>query len=890
MAYPGWLMFAGTEIANVARTVAYARHALPSMVVVDTYDSEDLPLLLGDGLYSSPATDDAPWYSPYDPDSADFFGFYPLTVQGLDDATTEVTVTELTGPGAVLSKMRDASRSIRVSGLIMGASPAALQSGKRWLRGALAAPDCVTGDCNGADLCYLSFLPDWCDFSGYPAVPVDKANLSQDLSLWDPVGGAVLSAGATSLSFGSVAGSGARRYLTGLIPGQSYRVAFDLASSSPLVRLDVSGAGSATWGTTAEGASRTLGLDGPFMYDFVAQQSEHILTITQVSPGTTTLYALRVSRTPGMRAVSLLTFPTDEVYEPGSWTGSGLPVGVAYLGTLSQSSGFGDYLAIKYLTASTTPVTVDPTAVIARRIRGLVAGRQYTATLAVGAHTSIPVQVAIGGSSTTVSATAATPTWVQVSFVATTYYQDVVVGFGTSTTTVDVTPATVKVSYLRVDMDDPTVGFEDPDLLEVANRTLRQVGLIDGPKLVEEYSLTTGAMERVEFTLSGAPYAYAPPVEIAPDIDGTYAIIPDTACVLGQPVRHNLLPNSSFEVDTSSWSATGAGLTQVTSVTHAVPSGTAVGRLTVTGSPSAALMRSTALTVVPFTAYTFSVYVLTSQAAQVTVTVGTNLFATILGSATYQMEASTTAQMRRLEVAALPSANGTVAVRVEVRGPTGGVPATGMVIDVDAAQFETGTFASPYFNGDTSGGSWDGAANLSTSTWTSPATPLIVDPDCTPIPPPPRAPLVLDDCIEAPTTWRRYHTTIPAQAVPAWSAAVPVITLTTAASEVRQVRLRFTAVPFDRRVDQMNPCDYCGEFIVSYIPPNSALVIDSVTEAVTIDVAATGTQTAQNLLYGTDGGPVTWPTLSCEVQYVMTVDAAPAIQDLDVRLSLARRD
>jgi hypothetical protein len=103
--------------------------------------------------------------------------------------------------------------------------------------------------------------------------------------------------------------------------------------------------------------------------------------------------------------------------------------------------------------------------------------------------------------------------------------------------------------------------------------------------------------------------------------------------------------------------------------------------------------------------------------------------------------------------------------------------------------------------------------------------------------------------------------------------------------------VRFTALPYAVPIDQIDPCNFCGEFLVSYIPPNSTLTVDGILSQATINVRDTGLQTAQNLLYGTDAGPVVWPTLSCEVAYVMTVDVSPnEVTDFDVRLALARRE
>lgn len=92
-------------------------------------------------------------------------------------------------------------------------------------------------------------------------------------------------------------------------------------------------------------------------------------------------------------------------------------------------------------------------------------------------------------------------------------------------------------------------------------------------------------------------------------------------------------------------------------------------------------------------------------------------------------------------------------------------------------------------------------AQLPTVPWVDPTfvdLPLIpiLDPDCPPIPAPPRPPQIVDTCIEDVAVWQRYWLTIPAEEVSAWSQMLPSVTLTTQAQDVRQVRVRFFPNPF----------------------------------------------------------------------------------------------
>jgi hypothetical protein len=172
-----------------------------------------------------------------------------------------------------------------------------------------------------------------------------------------------------------------------------------------------------------------------------------------------------------------------------------------------------------------------------------------------------------------------------------------------------------------------------------------------------------------------------------------------------------------------------------------------------------------------------------------------------------------------------------------------------------------------------------------------PAADLIVqDPDCPPLPDPPRPPDIIDDCIEFPDEWCRFDIQIPADLVPTWATGIPMVQLRTGNDDVRQLRLRYYSNPFDRPLNQLDGCDYCGEFFISYIPPNSIMTIDGSEEMVQVEQPGGRISTANHLLYGTDGGPVSWPELICGIPFTVVVDVAPALtSDILVTLCVAYR-
>ena len=133
---------------------------------------------------------------------------------------------------------------------------------------------------------------------------------------------------------------------------------------------------------------------------------------------------------------------------------------------------------------------------------------------------------------------------------------------------------------------------------------------------------------------------------------------------------------------------------------------------------------------------------------------------------------------------------------------------------------------------------------------------------------------------------------IKAQDVPLWPVVVPTITLTSKTNELRQIRVRFMPNPFDRAADKVDPLYYCGESIVSYIPPATELVIDGVSEHGFATIAGQETISADSILYGTGGFPMSWPEMSCNQDYVMAVDVLPgfSIADLAIELEVTLRE
>lgn len=245
---------------------------------------------------------------------------------------------------------------------------------------------------------------------------------------------------------------------------------------------------------------------------------------------------------------------------------------------------------------------------------------------------------------------------------------------------------------------------------------------------------------------------------------------------------------------------------------------------------------------------------------------------------------------------------GAVAVAVRVRDMSVGtgwsVWLSGEWLDADSVMvslaelfdwFSGGTTDTAEFNY-----AWLGTPNASVSARfvLDPAdTDPLLDPDCPPLPTPPAMPTIEADCIEEVGTWRRYTLAIPSTEVREWSSTLPTLILETGDAAERQVRIRYYPNPDDDAAEMVVPNGWDAELILTYIPPNTVLTMDGVTQNVTAEVGGGDPISANRLLYGTGGVPATWPELRCGVGYIVTMDVpldAPA-GNLESRVIVTQR-
>lgn len=147
--YDGYLSIGGVEILNRARAAAYLKEFLPKVEV--KCDDAGLHIALGHSAYTTPARDGAPWYTGQRLAAGKFLGLFPGKVQGAEDSTRTVEVTELPGNGAILTSPRYGSKEMRFVATAFALDEEAMQEGMAWLRDVLSNDGCSDSDlgCTG---------------------------------------------------------------------------------------------------------------------------------------------------------------------------------------------------------------------------------------------------------------------------------------------------------------------------------------------------------------------------------------------------------------------------------------------------------------------------------------------------------------------------------------------------------------------------------------------------------------------------------------------------------------------------------------------------------------------------------------------------------------------
>jgi hypothetical protein len=237
-------------------------------------------------------------------------------------------------------------------------------------------------------------------------------------------------------------------------------------------------------------------------------------------------------------------------------------------------------------------------------------------------------------------------------------------------------------------------------------------------------------------------------------------------------------------------------------------------------------------------------------------------------------------------------------VLVDVAGTGWSAFLSGDRVRLDAAMGSIGELTD-YFDGDRPDTAeyrylWSGGAagiNVSTSYRVENAQApidLLADPDCPPVPSAPLPPQVPSTCIDEIGIWERYWLYVPEDEVSEWMSEVPTLRLQTSGFPAHQIRIRTYENPDDLLPENFDATQgFASEQIISYLPPNTTLTLDSITERAWAEVQGQRL-VADQLLYGSEGTPATWPIFSCGISHLISIDTPVGVSVL-TDLTLTRR-
>ena len=167
MLYAEWTDTKGDtiELWNVDRAKAYIQAGLGPKANITAHGCGVTQWLPDVDEYTSPAGDQAWWYSDDTPRlaacTATTAGFIPTRVDGLDASTTSRRTYDLVGDGAALGRLRRNQRLITVTGIIVAETCCGASTFQRALTAKLEARGggCTTDVCGGGELKFLECPP-----------------------------------------------------------------------------------------------------------------------------------------------------------------------------------------------------------------------------------------------------------------------------------------------------------------------------------------------------------------------------------------------------------------------------------------------------------------------------------------------------------------------------------------------------------------------------------------------------------------------------------------------------------------------------------------------------------------------------------------------------------
>jgi hypothetical protein len=436
-----------------------------------------------------------------------------------------------------------------------------------------------------------------------------------------------------------------------------------------------------------------------------------------------------------------------------------------------------------------------------------------------------------------------------------------------------------------------------PDALRDVTRTLYGVAAITGPQITNLRETSCGWMAEVTFGLrAGNPGLFRNPV-LAGGLPTSVSTLQEALpCIDGEQARVNFMYNPSVEVALNpvggrtdyaqsggtitresaggpgplvgSWFVQGDGVTQI--VGYYAPFQVTDGLVPIEGNT-----------------YVHSVYVSADVSGSYDWTLGVNYPGPISDVTNGSVMITADEWTRVVNVFTIPLGNelDLLEFHLEDNG------ALSSFLYMDGYMVEPGDTPGTVWDDTFEGVEWSGTELESALLYPEGEEDITVDPDCPSIPLPPAPPSVAVACVDEPAAYQRSVITILESTVPRNLTAFPVLTLQAGAQDVRQARIRFWENPDHLDIDDLDPCSFDGDIIVSYLPAGATLVIDGVQRTATMTLGGV-TQDATHLLYGSDGGPVDWPELTGGIEYLVTLDldSTGTFSDTQMNVELVVKD
>jgi hypothetical protein len=840
VSFDGYLSLGDIEILNAQRTTAYVDALIPEFPLVRrTSDYDTIAEALGDGPYTNPAADGAVWVSPDDESTEDFYGLYPLEIQGIPDSTLEADVTESILDGGFVNAQRATTRSIRVRGLLIAKTDLALEGGLTWLRNALRVRDSegFLGPYEAYSLRYFLAPP--------PADPLELYPYERWFHRTK-----------------TTTGVSVIRKLELTCDAAAYEVDFVLVAQNPHAYASPVEVAEPLDGPVTVEDYALVNLIPQCSFEEAGSQVALPWTnlVTNPRPASTTGFTTILQG--GTAALSVVDNGyTPELHE--TWSAANTSAGAGVYRDVTVVAGnvysfmirsvrrgdagfrIGIKLDIEWRTAGATISTSAGTGtIIGGGIEKTLTRENLTApALAVIARMRlISVSVVPYGHTFSIGHVLVSSGWMAVLSKAIPVYFDGSTDDeffdGTWTGTADASTSTV-------------VGQAVEDAVTASGTGVTAV--VRGPN------------DKVP---EGWPYN--------DDFDGLGGT-PGYPALSPYVNDLNQGPGLLFAVWTSAPSddndillaspGDGENRAQVS------PAQEYTARMRVKHG-GAALQR-----------FRLDIRCYDTDGATLSVVTGTEAVSSS-GVLTLDNTFTTPADCRYVDLE-LYSTDGTSYHRWTA----------GEWYAVDAAILNPGATSDDYLDGDSLDNStydfqWYGDTFDSPS-FAVPAdnTAVLIDPDLPALPSPPSPPSITTEALDFVPIWDRYSIEIPAANVPLWAGAAPIVALAADTDPLRQVRVRFYPNPTNIAPGSLTD-GYESEFLLSYLPADTVLTTDYVSQIVYASVSGSEEIQADQLLYGAAGGPMEWGELTGGVDYTMTIDITPgtSVANLDVTLSLSRRE